>query len=521
MKFFTRTKIISAIIILVVVIIAGIMYVGGGSNETWLTEKVKKQDITQTVLATGQVVSETDLSLSFKGSGVVQSVGVKVGDKVKAGQILATLDQKDQLASVTSARGTLASAEANYKKVLAGASSEEVVVAQKALDAAQTTLTNALQNQANVKVQQQLAVDNAYKTLLNSTFVVVEDQENEGTGVPTITGTYTGTETGTYTIETYVYGAKGLSFTANGLETGVYGDVQSTPVKMGNRGLYIQFTGNPKPYKDKWTLSIPSTQAPNYTANKNAYDAAVDNQRIANDKANADVASATSALAQAQASLDLKRAAARPADIDAAKAQIISAQGQVQAASAALENTIVRAPANGTITSVDIKVGELASASKEVFILKDVEALHVESNVSEANIAQLKPGQPILLTFDALGPEIIVTGKVQTIDPASTVISGVVNYKITAAIDNQSGVRPGMTANMSIITAQKKQVLVIPQRAVINQDNLKKVRVVKDLAKQVYEEIPVTLGVEADGGVVEVVSGLSEDQEIITFINKK
>jgi macrolide-specific efflux system membrane fusion protein len=79
MKFFTRTKIISAAIILLVIIIGGIMYGSGGSNETWLTEAVKKQDITQTVLATGQVVSETDLNLSFKVSGVVQSVGVKVG----------------------------------------------------------------------------------------------------------------------------------------------------------------------------------------------------------------------------------------------------------------------------------------------------------------------------------------------------------------------------------------------------------------------------------------------------------
>jgi multidrug efflux pump subunit AcrA (membrane-fusion protein) len=146
--------------------------------------------------------------------------------------------------------------------------------------------------------------------------------------------------------------------------------------------------------------------------------------------------------------------------------------------------------------------------------------LHVESNVSEANIAQLKPGQPILLTFDALGPETIITGKVQSIDPASTVISGVVNYKITAGIDAQEGVRPGMTANMSIITAQKKQVLTVPLRAVINQDAKKMIRVVKDAKKKVYEEIPVTLGVEADGGIVEVLSGVNEGLEIITFINK-
>ena len=65
------------------------------------------------------------------------------------------------------------------------------------------------------------------------------------------------------------------------------------------------------------------------------------------------------------------------------------AQGQVQAAQAALDNTIISAPVDGTITSVDIKVGEQANASQEVFILQDVTHLHAEADVSEADIASL------------------------------------------------------------------------------------------------------------------------------------
>jgi HlyD family secretion protein len=86
------------------------------------TAKVEKQDIKSTVLATGQVVSETDLNLSFKTSGIVEQVLVKEGEKVKPGQVLARLSQRDQLATLTSARGALAQAQANYNKVLAGAS---------------------------------------------------------------------------------------------------------------------------------------------------------------------------------------------------------------------------------------------------------------------------------------------------------------------------------------------------------------------------------------------------------------
>ena len=57
------------------------------------TDTVKKQNLKQTVLATGQVVSSIDLDLSFKAGGVVKQVNVKEGDKVKAGQALAILDQ--------------------------------------------------------------------------------------------------------------------------------------------------------------------------------------------------------------------------------------------------------------------------------------------------------------------------------------------------------------------------------------------------------------------------------------------
>src|SRR6185369_16179855 len=88
------------------------------------TDVVKKQNLKATVLATGQVVSSVDLNLSFKSSGIVQNLSVKEGDKVFAGQFLANLDQKDLQANLTSARGTLAQAQANYNKVLAGASNE-------------------------------------------------------------------------------------------------------------------------------------------------------------------------------------------------------------------------------------------------------------------------------------------------------------------------------------------------------------------------------------------------------------
>jgi HlyD family secretion protein len=193
----------------------------------------------------------------------------------------------------------------------------------------------------------------------------------------------------------------------------------------------------------------------------------------------------------------------------------------VQSASAALENTVIRAPADGTITTVDIKVGEQATPAKAVIVLQDVGNLHVEANVSEANIAQVKIGQEVTFTFDALGPDREFTGTVQTIDPSSTVISGVVNYKVTASVEKLPEIKPGMTANMTILTATKTDVLTIPQRAVLTHDSKKFVRVVDDKKKKTYHEVEVTTGLEADGGLTELLSGLESGQEIVTFINSK
>lgn len=503
-KFWTKKKIWWAAA-LAAVAVAGFFIARSQHNGSdVVTEQVKKQDIKQTVLATGQVVSGTDLRLSFRSSGTVSRVNVKEGDKVKSGAVLATLDQKDQLAALTTARGALASARANYNKVLSGASNEEVAVYQVALDNAQTTLDTTIK-------QQQVLVDNAYKALLNSGLAAIAGSGNAGSVTATVTGAYTGQQQGVYKISIVTTGS-GLRFEVNGLETGS-GPVDITPQPLGTRGLYIQFSSTSVPANNTWTVSIPNNQAATYVTNYNAYQAALETQKSS-------VSSAQNAVSAARANLDLKKAAARPADLEAAQAQILSAQGQVQAAESALENTIVRAPLDGTITSSNIKVGELASALAEVMVLQDVGNLHVEANVSEANIAAMRPGQEVDITFDALGIDRHFAGKVETVNPASTLVSGVVNYKVTTSVQDIPEIKPGMTANMTVLISQKPSVLAIPSRAVVESGGKKVVRVITDPNKKTYKEVEVQTGLEADGGVVEVVRGLNEGEEIVTFVKK-
>lgn len=500
----TKKKIIWTVIIALVLLLVGYRIFKPKNNSANIqTDTVKKQDLKSTVLATGQVVSSTDLDLSFKTSGVVQRVNVKEGDKVAAGSVLASLDQSDAGASLTSARGSLAQAQANYNKVLSGASSEDINVAQVTLDNAKASLTATQQ-------QQNTAVSNAFSALLNTSFQAVAVNGNIGSATVTITGTYTGSQQGIYKIVVYNSGT-GQKFQVTGLEN-ADGDLKSTPVAMGTLGLFVQFSGTAF-NGDSWTVSIPNTLASSYVTNYNAYQAALKSRDSA-------VSSAQNAVTAAQAALDLKKAQARPADLEAANAQILSAQGQVQAAQAALENTIVRAPAAGTITSVDIKVGELASALKEVVVLQDISSLHAEADVSEANIAEIKTDQSVDITFDALGPDRHFAGTVQTVNPGATVVSGVVNYKVKASLPNIADIKPGMTANMTILTGEKTSALAVPSGAVISKNGKKYARVIDDSKKKTYHEVEVQTGMDADGGLTEITSGLSEGQEIVTFIKQ-
>jgi len=489
-NFFTKRKIIWAVIIVVILGLIGSQIFGAKNNaDNVTTETVQLKDLQSTVISTGKVTSSIDLDLSFKESGIVRRVSVRVGETIKAGQLLANIDQKDELASVTTARANVLSAQAKLKQILDGNSSAEVAVAQVAYD--------------NAMRQQNLSVENAYRTLLN-TGLVAEKENYETSTAPTISGVYDGTTEGFYKIRVIHTINDGYGFRLSGLESISETFVDDNkPENLGTKGLVITFPGD-QVINDVWFVQIPNKKASDYVANYNAYQAALKTR--------------DATIASAQADLDLARAQARPADVQAAQASILSAQGQLQTAQAALESTEIRAPSNGTVTKVDLKVGEVATGLTPVIAIQDVNNLYLEANISESSIGAIKQGQKVSVTFDALGLDRTFNGIVLNVDPASTLISGVVNYKVTAILDLIEEIKPGMTANMSILTGEKLGVLAIPSRALVDKEGKKYVRVVTDTKKKSFEEIEVTAGFASDGGLVEISSGLKQDQEIITSI---
>jgi HlyD family secretion protein len=505
-KFFKRKRNIWIIVIIVAFALTGFFILGKKNNAGSIqTSFAKKQNLEATVLATGQVVSGIDLNLSFQGSGVARRVLVKEGDKVAQGQLLASLDQSSALASLTTAQGALAQAQASYEKLLAGATPQNIKTVQDSINSAKQDLTNAYNGAVNTLNSAHTSIFNAYSvaTSIQNTYFLVQDPQ--GIQVQNSRDDIT---VNMQSSQNYLNAAE---------KTLAPADIDSTITQM--------ILALNKVYDDINAIRAQTDIGTYYSNVTEANKTSLDTQKTTVNTAltavaslQQDIASLKLVLQKAEDQLSVTTAPPTQADVDMAKAQILSAQGQVASANSVLNNLIITAPVPGTITQVDIKVGELATPSKEVMVLQDIGDLHAEADASEANVAALQIGQPIDYTFDALGPDQHFQGKVLTINPASTVISGVVDYLVKGSLDNVPGIKPGMTVNMTILVAKKDNALAVPSTAIINKNNNQYVRVVDDSKNKTYHEVQVRTGLQADGGLVEILSGLNDNQEIVTYL---
>ncbi len=449
---------------------------------------VEKVDLKQTVLATGQVTSLTDLSLSFPVSGLVGTLPVKTGDIVKRGQVLVTLQNQNEYAN-------LKSAQAKYKKIVEGASNEEIAVAQAQLDSAKSALTTTISAQDTL-------VANARRAYLNNDLTPVLFS-GTGSTTPTITGIYAGDSEGTYLLTPYVSGAGGF-FSFSGIESGTVSINTSAPIPLGTKGLYIQFPTSTTSTGDSWTIALPNKNSSTFVSAYNAYQNALQTR-------DSSVSSAEALVKEREASLLLKKAQARPSELDSAEADVISAQ-------ATYEKTILRAPADGTVVHVDTKIGERVDMQNEVVTIQDVGNLYVEANINETNIAKVVLGQQVIMTLDAFGQSTVFSGEVIHIDPSSTTNDGVANYKIKVSINDAKlhNVRPGMNANMTIIAWTRPQVVAVPKAGITeNEKGASMVKVIAGDDVRKFEVREVTVGQLGDGNMIEIISGLNAGEKIL------
>lgn len=198
-------------------------------------------------------------------------------------------------------------------------------------------------------------------------------------------------------------------------------------------------------------------------------------------QAQAQAASAKAGLALATASLERNRKLVAQEfisaltldqsqrEFDAARAAVDVAQAQVDAAQADVNNSVIRSPIDGVVIRRNIDVGQTVAASfqtPELFLLaRDLRDMQIHTNVSEADVGQVAPGQLVRFSVDAY-PQSEFEGRVQQFRLNSTTNQGVVTYNIIVSVDNtDERLKPGMTAQTRIVLQTKPAVLRLPTAA--------------------------------------------------------
>ena len=224
------------------------------------------------------------------------------------------------------------------------------------------------------------------------------------------------------------------------------------------------------------------------------------------------------------------------AKISSARADIAKAQAQCRGAELSLSYTKIVAPVDGMIISREIDVGQAVAASfqaPELFtIAQDLQKMQIEVNVSEADIGKVKEGQDVEYTLDGY-PDTTFKGKVTQVRISPTTVSNVVTYSVIVGVDNKDlKLKPGMTANVSIITARHENVLCVPNFAlkftpnpegpkyekqgiwVLIKHHLKRIEIATGLSDDSYTEVISPYIKEGDTGIVGIKGKKDKKQDM-------
>ena len=264
-------------------------------------------------------------------------------------------------------------------------------------------------------------------------------------------------------------------------------------------------------------------EGPDVPLLKRAYDRA---QSMAKDG----VVSA-SALDDAQKNYDLsvnKQNVAK-AQVTVLKAKIAQAQAQVAEDEANLKQleeqlsyTDIQSPLDGIVLSRDVEVGDavssilvLGSSATLVMTIGDTSEVYVKGKVDESDIGKVYLGQPARIKVESFKDKTFY-GKVTKISPMGVEKDNVTTFEVRVSINNPGGeLKAEMTANAEIILDEHKNVLQIPEGAIMyDKDKKASVEIPDPKAKDGKRKIPVEIGI-SNGAKTELLSGLKEGDQVV------
>ena len=220
----------------------------------------------------------------------------------------------------------------------------------------------------------------------------------------------------------------------------------------------------------------------------------------------------------------LLEAAARSAAalVTQAHARVAAAQAAFERVEEDLRNATIRSPINGIVLTRDREVGDavssilnLGSAATLIMTLGDVSSVYVEGQVDEADVGKIHVGLPVRTTVESFHGENF-EGTVTRIAPMGKEKDNVTTFDVRVSIANPQGkLRVNMSANAEIVLEDRKNVVLIPEAALVrDKDGKPSVQRRDASTKTGFRKVPIKTGI-SNGQRTEVLEGLSENTELV------
>ena len=511
------------------------------------TARVQRTSVTTAVSSSGSLSAVTEQNLGFRGGGQLKTVDVKVGQKITAGEVIATVDDAALRHVLEQQQGQFASQQAALTRLV---NATTVTGAQNTTDQAGQIL-GATEDQASATVDaDDSAVDRAEEQLDfdKDARDDIQDQLDQAEKACAASG---GTPSS-------------ASVDTSGLLSGILGQSDSdgdgdddsaaerkkrleAALKAAGSlaGSLVSSASSANPACSQVaTLQSAQTQAERQIeASKTALDTAQNRRDVDEAAGRVQVENARQGLVTAQNNLD-SASTDRPSLIAQQRGLVAASQAAVAAAQKDVDDTVLRAPADGTIAAVNGAVGEVLAPSAsttplapgsggaipgagtstnattgtvtrpggtQFIVLDNVDTFEVVVPFEESDAVRVAPDQRVDVRFDAI-PDLTLPGNVVAVSPSASALSGVISYYATVGLSQSDPrLRNGQTAQASVVTDELRDVLAVPNAAIHRQGGRTQVTVQRFDGQRVVD---ITPGVVGDT-YTQVLSGLSEGDEVV------
>ncbi len=538
-KTYAKThKVVSSVVVILVLFIGyyGYKYIfPTATTSQYFLGTVTRGNLISSVSGSGQVSASNQVDLKSKASGDILYLGVKAGQYVSAGNLIAKLDTTIAEKAVRDAEINLETANLSLQKLQEPADTLSRIQAENSLTQANTNLQKTYDDGFSTISSTFLDLPDAMTGLQNILYGTVGNQDYVSYYADLVkdydpnVSVYKDVAESKYAIARTAYDASFNAYkatnrssstsTIEALVLTTYDATRSISEAIKSSSDLINFV------KDRLTTqnkTIPTILNTNQSS-LSSYTSKINSDFVNLSTIKNNLVSYKQSITVQTLSLEKLNAGADALDLRSSKLSVAQKENALLDAKKTLENYYVRAPFSGIIAKVNVKLFDSAGASTVIATLTTNQKI-AEITLNEVDVAKVSLGDKVTLTFDAIDG-LSITGKVAEIDTLGTVSQGVVTYAIKISFDTQDvRVKSGMSVSASIITDVKSNVLIVPGSAVKSQSGTKYVQMFDpaptgDISKEITSSVaPINQAVEigeSNDTEIEILAGLNEGDLVV------